>query len=189
MLAQVSDDELLERLIGRRIEGRSLISLLELEQHRLREAGLSDAEAAAVSVVAEIARRHQPRDADESPIGDPAHVVSLLSELRSSGSSQLILILLDHRHRLLTKICAGQSAKGCPQASPQVLSEHAQRAGAKSAIIVHNHLVGAAAPTAADLRFTADVRQGFEVVGVDLVDHVVITRRDWFSLRRAGLLN
>jgi DNA repair protein RadC len=189
VLAQVSDDELLERLLGRRIEGRSLVSLLELELDGLREAGLSEVEASAVSVVAEIARRHQPRDLEEGPIRDPAQVVTLLSELRHSGSTQLILILLDHRHRLLATIRAAQSTKGCPQASAEVLSEHAQRAHAVLAIMVHNHLDGTAEPTEADVRFTTQVRRGLEMVGVDLVDHVVITRRDWFSFRRAGLLN
>jgi DNA repair protein RadC len=189
VLAQVSDDELLERLLGRRIEGRSLVSLLELELDGLREAGLSDVEVSAVSVIAEIARRHQPRDVEEGPIRHPAQVVSLLGELRSSGSSKLILMLLDRRHRLLATICAWRSADGCPNASPAVLTRHAQRAHASSAIIVHNHPDGVAAATATDLRFTARVRRACESVEVDLVDHIVVTRRDWFSFRRAGLLN
>lgn len=188
MLEQVSDDELLERLLGRRIEGRSLVSLLELELDGLREEGLSEEEASAVSVVAEIARRHQPRDVVERPVHDPAQVVSLLGELRRSSSAKLILLLLDRRHGLLATVCAGQSAVGCPQPPPEVITRHAQSAHASSAIIAHNHLDGAAAATAADMRFTAQVRHRLEIVDVDLLDHVVVTRRDWFSFRRARLL-
>ena len=44
MLARVSDDELLERLIGKRIVGRSLLSLLELDLEGLHQAGLSVAD-------------------------------------------------------------------------------------------------------------------------------------------------
>ncbi|MDQ6877207.1 MAG: hypothetical protein M3082_05820 [Candidatus Dormibacteraeota bacterium] len=189
MLAQVSDDELLERLIGRRVEGRSLISLLELERDGLRKAGLSDAEASRVNAAAEIARRHQPRETDQRKIHSPAAAVSLLGDLRRSPSAQMISMLLDRRQRLLAAICVSQMSEGCAIASPAKVTEEAQRAGAASVIIAHNHLRGVATPTAPDATFTGETGRALRTVGIDLMDHLVLTRRNWFSFRRESLLD
>lgn len=159
MLAQVSDDELLQRLIGRRIKGHSLVALLELGWDELAEAGLSNAEASVVTIAAEVARRHQPRDPDGGPIRDPAQVVSLLGDLRLSASANLILMLLDRRNRLMATICIGQSAKGCPKSSPTVLTEHAQRAGAASVILAHTQIAIASASMAKSARRFVDTFQ------------------------------
>jgi DNA repair protein RadC len=188
VLDKVSDDELLKRLIGRRVDGPSLGSLLELEREGMREAGLSEAEASAVSVVAEIARRHQPRDTELEPLRYPAQAVSLLSDLRRSGSAQLILMNLDRRQRLLSAICASQAAGGCAIASPAAVTEQAQLAAATSVIIAHNHLRGFATPTSADVTFTGETGRSLGTVGIDLMDHLVVARRGWFSFRREGLL-
>ena len=61
------------------------------------------------------------------------------------------------------------------------------RHNAKTAFIAHNHPSGTALPSHSDLLTTQTVRETLLSVGVDLIDHFIITDDDYVSLRDSGL--
>jgi DNA repair protein RadC len=190
VLAQVSDDELIQRLLGRKVDG-CLAALLELDRDGLSQAGLSLEETSTVLVVAEISRRHQPADESLPRITDPRAAVSQLGELRRSTTARMIMLLLDRGRRLRGTIWTGEAvvSASCPTVAPQAVASLASDAGASSAILAHNHLHGDSAPTAADVVFTRAVRKACAESGVELTDHLVVTPRGWVSLRKERLLD
>lgn len=54
---------------------------------------------------------------------------------------------------------------------------------ATAVILVHNHPSGNAEPTDQDIKATEDANEVLETIGVKLLDHVIITRNDAYSLR------
>lgn len=64
----------------------------------------------------------------------------------------------------------------------------ALREAASAIILVHNHPSGDPAPSDEDVAFTRAVCEGGAAVGVPVVDHVIIARRQATSMLESGLL-
>lgn len=60
--------------------------------------------------------------------------------------------------------------------------------GASAAAIFHNHPFGAALPSVTDLKTTKKVQSAFESVGIEFIDHIIVSNRDndYVSLRDSG---
>lgn len=55
-------------------------------------------------------------------------------------------------------------------------------------IIVHNHPSGDATPSKQDIEFTKRIKNAGEVFGIDLLDHIIIGRNEFKSLKRLGVI-
>ncbi len=60
---------------------------------------------------------------------------------------------------------------------------------ASGIICVHNHPFGFCQPSQADIDSTEAIRKASEIIGISLIDHIIITKNDYFSFREHGLLN
>ena len=56
------------------------------------------------------------------------------------------------------------------------------------AIAIHNHPSGDTAPSREDIVLTERLSQGFELLGLRLVDHIIVGADEYFSFLDAGLL-
>ena len=61
------------------------------------------------------------------------------------------------------------------------------RHNAKTAFIAHNHPSGTALPSGSDLDTTIVLKSTLATVGVELIDHFIITDDDYVSLRESRL--
>ncbi len=52
---------------------------------------------------------------------------------------------------------------------------------------VHNHPSGDPQPSAEDIKLTKRLAQAGEVMGVEVLDHVIIGNKKFLSLKREGL--
>lgn len=60
--------------------------------------------------------------------------------------------------------------------------------GAKSIILLHNHPSGDVTPSAADIAITKKVKEGLASVDINLVDHLIVSKYEYFSFNDHGLL-
>lgn len=60
---------------------------------------------------------------------------------------------------------------------------------AHSIIFCHNHPSGNLTPSSVDIKFTVELKNAAKLIDVQLFDHVVITKRWYFSLREKHILN
>jgi hypothetical protein len=58
---------------------------------------------------------------------------------------------------------------------------------ANALVLVHNHPAGDQAPSADDVQLTHEVGQAGLLLGIAVVDHVIIAREGFSSLRAEGL--
>ena len=63
----------------------------------------------------------------------------------------------------------------------------AVRHNAVAVVAVHNHPSGDPTPSSADVALTAELARAGELLGVELLDHLVVGQGRWASLRRSGL--
>jgi len=58
---------------------------------------------------------------------------------------------------------------------------------AASVILVHNHPSGDPEPSEDDVKLTERLVQAGEIMGIDVLDHIIICDRNYLSLKSKGL--
>lgn len=71
---------------------------------------------------------------------------------------------------------------------PRLIFAAALKANAVSVILAHNHPSGNVRPSRADRELTARIKQGGELLAIDVIDHIIITKDGFLSLADEGLL-
>jgi DNA repair protein RadC len=52
-----------------------------------------------------------------------------------------------------------------------------------SIVCVHNHPSGDPTPSPEDIMLTQRLREAGEIIGIELLDHVIVGRTGWFSMK------
>jgi DNA repair protein RadC len=65
----------------------------------------------------------------------------------------------------------------------------AVREQAAAIVVVHNHPSGDPTPSGDDLRITAELAEAGRLLDIELLDHVVVGRQSWVSLRSVGSID
>ena len=68
-------------------------------------------------------------------------------------------------------------------AEPREVLYSALRYMATSIILVHNHPSGSVQPSRADDRATEHMREACELMGLVLLDHLIVSKSDYYSYR------
>jgi DNA repair protein RadC len=55
-------------------------------------------------------------------------------------------------------------------------------------ILVHNHPSGTNAPSLSDINATKRLKEVSDLVGIHLVDHVIVTKKGYYSFKEASML-
>jgi DNA repair protein RadC len=118
----------------------------------------------------------------------PADVAAYLGpEMGQLAQEQLRVVLLDTKNHVLASVLVYQGGINSIAVRPADCFREAVRTGAASVIVVHNHPSGDPTPSAEDVRLTRDVGQVGELLGVEVLDHLVVAGDRHVSLRERGL--
>lgn len=71
---------------------------------------------------------------------------------------------------------------------PREVVKRALELGATALIMVHNHPSGDPGPSKADIEMTKDVREACEKLGIQLHDHIIVSKSGVNSFKTMGLL-
>lgn len=135
----------------------------------------------------ELGRRAAPGADRLAPaIRRPEEAAREVRDLAAERREHLVGLYLDAQSRLIARETVAVGSLNVARALPRDLLEPALRHGATGLILVHNHPSGRAEPSDDDLRFTQAVGRGAALLGVALLDHVVIARGGYASLRSRG---
>lgn len=88
-------------------------------------------------------------------------------------------------HKLYTVRCVTSNAM---INNPREVFRKAIGRKAKVVIVCHNHPAGCPEPSDEDLRITKPLRQTKDIIGIEFLTHVIVTRHGYISLREAGEL-
>ena len=71
---------------------------------------------------------------------------------------------------------------------PREIFRLAIRQSACAIIVAHNHPSGTASPSKEDIRATKQIVQAGEHIQIQVLDHVIVGREGYFSMKEEGLL-
>jgi len=71
---------------------------------------------------------------------------------------------------------------------PRDVFEPAVRINAATIVIAHNHPSGDPKPSDPDIRITDQLKKAGEILGIELADHLILTKETFMSMKDEGLL-
>lgn len=154
-----------------------------------RSHGLGEAKASKLKATLVLAQRISATNPNDRPqIQTPEDVFALLgSEMASLDHEQLRVVLLDTKNRVLRIATVYQGSVNSAQVRIAEVFKDALRQNAPGIVVVHNHPSGDPTPSAADVSLTAEICRAGQILGVDVVDHLILGVGQFRSLRRLGL--
>jgi len=155
----------------------------------LGQHGIGPAKAAQIKAAIELGRRMAAVTPQDRPVihspGDAANLV--LYEMGALEQEELRVVLLDTRNRVLSIAQVYRGSVNNSQVRVGELFKTAIRANAASVIVIHNHPSGDPTPSPEDVSITRAVVQAGKLLDIDVLDHLVIGRGKYISLKERGL--
>jgi DNA repair protein RadC len=157
----------------------------------VRVPGVGPAGAARLLACVEMSRRAGSWATSARPtVSTPEDVVALCGpQMRGLDREHFWMLALNTKNRLLRIVEVSVGSLNASIVHPRELFKEAVRLSAASVVVVHNHPSGDPTPSGADLQLTRRLVRAGEVLGIELVDHVVIgDGGSYASVRDMGAL-
>jgi DNA repair protein RadC len=203
--AALGDNELLALVLG---SGTRRANALALANHVLEAAGgvhgltafsggelrrirgVGEAKAAQVVAAVELGRRTLLREPADRPQLLTPHEVAryLLPEFGARPVEQFGIVLLDAKHRLIRTAVLTVGTLDRSVVHPREVFREAASARAAGIVLFHNHPSGDPTPSGDDLSLTSRLVAAGALMGIDVLDHVILTATRFVSLRELGRL-
>ncbi len=151
--------------------------------------GIGQAKAVQIKAALELGRRLLATSPRERPkVTSPADAASLLmSEMTFLEQEHLRLILLDTRNQVLAMPTVYKGSLNTSVVRIGELFRAALRENAAAIIVAHNHPSGDPTPSPEDVNVTRKMVQGGQLLDLDILDHIIIGRQRYVSLKERGL--
>ncbi|MBI2832126.1 MAG: DNA repair protein RadC [Chloroflexi bacterium] len=168
------------------LKGIAVATVEELSQVK----GIGPAKGCQLKAAFELANRLESHSGvtGSTPVSTPAEVMSVVKgRLRGKKEEHFLALLLDTRNRLL-KLC--EVSIGSLDSSivhPREAFKEAISVSAATIIFVHNHPSGDPEASPEDVKLTKRLFEVGQLVGIDVLDHIIIGDDAFVSMKREGL--
>ena len=109
--------------------------------------------------------------------------LSHLRDIAEKKQEYLVVFYLNARYELLQKEIVGQGSLNSMLITAKEIFAPAIATPCASIIIAHNHPSGDPSPSEDDITFTKRIHEAGEVMGIPMLDHLIVTKSDYFSFR------
>ncbi len=202
--ASLSNAELIAVLLGGGTAGASAVNLAEkilaidsggirilndcVPEELCKIEGVGPARAACLLAAAELGRRlHDAPKQNRVSASSPEKIASLfMSEMRYLKKENFKVLLLNAKNEIIMKDDVSVGSLMSSPAHPREVFSNALRRGAASVVLVHNHPSGNPSPSREDLLLTERLVKAGELLGVEVLDHIIIGDGEYVSMRKLG---
>ncbi len=198
----LADDELLAIILGRGTERESVLQIAhqalerygsgglvggDAVEHLRQLCGLGQMHACKLLACFELGRRFFHK-ADGAALRTPEDVYQYLCYMGKLSKEAFRGLYLDVKGRLIYEEIVSLGILTMNLVHPREVFRPAIEHSAASIILAHNHPSGDPAPSEEDLRVTRQLARVGRLMDIEVLDHVIIARNGFVSLRRQGLL-
>ncbi len=197
--AALKSEELMAILLGSGVRGKDvrklakeLIALLErdfntLSLEKLQQVyGLGDAKASQILAAIELSRRYLIKS--NNRILSASDVYRELKEYTTKKQEYFISITLDGASHIIEKRVLFIGTLNQSLVHPREVFADAIADRAAGIIVAHNHPSNTPTPSDADRAITKRLQEVATLIGIEFLDHVILTKDSYYSFNEEGEL-
>ena len=201
----LSAQELLALVIGRGIPGKSVMNIAQellsrfgnikaISEATIEELsqikGIGFAKAAQIKACFELGKRQDLEpELKDFDIKNPQSVVKAIqSSIKDKAKEHFKLILLNTRNKIIGISTVSIGTLNSNLVHPREVFKDAISHSAASVVFAHNHPSGDPEPSEDDLTITKRLTEAGKILGIEVIDHIIISKNGFFSFKEKGLI-
>ena len=111
-----------------------------------------------------------------------------VDELKDKKKEHFYALYLDTKNRIIEQELVSVGILDASLIHAREVFNPAIKANAKSVLLVHNHPSGDCEPSSADIEVTRNLVAAGELLGIDIIDHIIIGDEKFMSMRKQGMI-
>ena len=165
----------------------SLHNIARASYEEMVDAGLSRYDINRVRGVLELSMRYTSKQPDIKRVSNPEDSYKLLAPSMEHLEHEVFkVILLDDKHRVISIPLVSVGHLNASLVHPRECFKAAVRQNASRVVLAHNHPSGNPRPSDDDLRITQRLVDCGNVLGIEVIDHIVIGFNSYHSFLKNG---
>jgi DNA repair protein RadC len=196
-VANLRNEELLAVLFRTGYAGKNVLEISKEILHKfpmkkllsmsytdlLKVKGISSGKACSLLSAFELTKRALELNDNNLPIINSAKdALAQLQELRTAKKEHFVVLYLNARNQLLYKETISIGTLNASLVHPREVFKPAIDHLAAGIIAAHNHPSGGLEASEADIMLTARLADAGKLLGIELIDHMIITRDGFLSI-------
>lgn len=195
----LSDQELLAVLLGKGSAQLDVMTLAAKLARVLDEKGLGvriedltgfdgvgDAKAALVLAAIEFARRRIKPEGLK--INTPADILPLIRHFADRKQEHFLAVTINGANEVLNVRVVSIGLIDRSPVHPREVFADALTDRASGIIVAHNHPAGSLDPSPSDMDATKQIKEAGEIIGIEVLDHIIFNRKGYYSFLESGRL-
>src|SRR2546421_3762878 len=175
------------RTISRQVAGligehREALTL----DHLLSVPGIGLAKGGQILSAFELARRHLMKETVKIECAED--LLPLLADIRTKAQEHFVCITLNGANELIEKRIVTIGLLDRSLVHPRDVYADVLTDRAAAVIFAHNHPSGDVQPSEADFKTQDQLVQAAKILGIRVLDHVIVSKKGYFSFQEAGLI-
>lgn len=199
----LKDSELLAILLRTGTKGKNVIEiasqilskyskkrLLQMTYQDLAQiTGIDSGKATTLLAAFELSKRAlEVNDTNLPTIETAKDAVAQLSDMRDLKKEHFVVLYLNAKNQLVHKETISMGTLNANLVHPREVFEPALKYSAAQIIATHNHPSGDPKPSEDDKDVTKRLTEAGKLMGIDVMDHVIITKNSYFSFKEEKIL-
>lgn len=180
--------ELAQRILGinKGIRGIHELSLDDLKQIP----GIGRVKSIQIKAMAEFSKRLAKHNAEAKlKISSPGSIAKLyMEEMRYLQQEHLKIVFLDTKNQIVSDKFLTVGTVNASLINPREVFIQALRHNAVHVILLHNHPSGDPSPSREDIAITKRIIEAGDIIGIQLLDHIIIGDGNYISLKERGII-
>ncbi|WP_288985028.1 DNA repair protein RadC [uncultured Treponema sp.] len=193
------DEELIMLILGKGTKNNPIESLAEKVTKTINSSneeelipnlkkinGMGESRALIIAAALELGRRR--RGILRSSINAPKDVIPFLQHYTLMPTEHFITVTVNGAKEILSTRVVSVGTINKALIHPREVFANAVSEYASGIICCHNHPCGQCYPSNADIDSTKILQKAAKILGIAFMDHIIITKEDYFSFLEHGML-
>ena len=158
-------------------------------QDLVKIGGIDSAKATTLLAAFELAKRAlEVNDTNLPTISNAKDAAAQLTDIRELKKEHFVVLYLNAKNQLVHKETISMGTLNANLVHPREVFEPALKHSAAQIVAAHNHPSGDPKPSEDDIEITKRLTEAGKMMGVEVTDHVIVSKNGHFSFKEEKLL-
>ena len=159
-------------------------------QDLVKIGGIDSAKATTLLAAFELTKRAlEVNDTNLPTISNAKDAVAQLTDIRDLKKEHFVVLYLNAKNQLVHKEIISMGTLNANLVHPREVFEPALKHSTAQIVVAHNHPSGDPKPSENDIEITKRLTEAGKMMGVEVMDHVIVSKNGHFSFKEEGCLN